>query len=793
MSRPPLPPNFQLFTLRHGERVDQAFGNDWIEQAFRLHHNHPSIRPPRQRRRRRSIVTDVEGSWIVVDHPPSSHNSPGTHTPTDSTADAVPPLNTSGTYTDDYTPRPSLQLPASLHHATYNRFNLNMPLGTTMHLPRRPIHQYVDDSPLTHCGHWQAATVGAAFAGHSIAAVYCSPALRCVQTAEEVVRAAGLTGRKGWKGIRIEPALFEWMGWYSTCPAFLTPRQLKDNGFSIDVDWQPLSTFPPIQETQQGWYIRSAALVHALLTDAQQQQTGNVLMVGHAGTHDTVTFSLLHGATSPLQQDLEEGVRHRLYSNYCGVARVKWEVGRDSGGGCGWVVEDDSAFDMHNTSNEPFSFQLSYVSIERQRKQRERQGTLTIPLVVPLDSYLSPAAASSSSVSASSATDVINDLNFARTFGFLLDTVHSLSVQLLSLPELSALSDTDMLAFVAPCLDPVNSSVSPLIPEFHRMAAACDGLLLHHTLRCFVCVDLLLRRRPQLWWSIPQRDKNILSWAILLHDVAKVMKKGADGQILRDPIHPFNSAVVTARIFARLGFSHSGSGVGGWQQEVDDWVQLVQSAIVQDEQEATAAAGEYSPSIYPLRHDNSVLPAILLHLDHLFGTDTLMTDVTRLVLLHQSIPFIAVYPPASPLTDDEILALLPSGEGGLRLLRLLGWLHVVDSGSYQINRPELQAKYVREIEDKVEQLVRLRAEEGVSVISAADTEGAEESVAAVEGQMGHDNGDGEGDLVARDGVDAVVLTAQNASDYGMSPEQLEVAKANSQSGQRDATAAAQDT
>ena len=721
----------------------------------------------------------------MVDHPPSSQHSPNAHSQADS-ADAVAPHNTTGTYTDDFTPHLSLHLPSSLHHATYHRFNLNMPLATPMHLPRRPIHQYVDDSPLTHCGHWQAATVGAAFAGHSITAVYCSPALRCVQTAEEVVRAAGMTSRKGWKGIRIEPGLFEWMGWYSACPAFLTPRQLKDNAFSIDVDYQPLSEYPPLQETQQNWYVRSAGLVHTLLGDGQRQQQGNVLMVGHAGTHDTVTFSLLHGAWSPLQHELEEGVRHRLYSNYCGVARVKWDGSR---GGGGWVVEDDSAFDMHNTPNEPYSFQLSYVSIERQRKQRERSGTLTIPLVVPMDSYLSPAVTSqSSSVAApAAATDTINDLNFARTFGFLLDTVHSLSLQFLSLPEVSALSDTDMIAFVAPYLDAVNSSVSPLIPEFHRMAAACDGLLLHHTLRCFVCVDLLLRRQPQLWSSITRKDKNILSWAILLHDVAKVMKKGADGHILRDPIHPFNSAIVTARIFARLGFSHSGGAVGGWQQEVEEWVQMVQSAIVQDEHEE--AAGEYSPSIYPLRHDNSVLPAILLHLDHLFGTDTLMTDVTRLVLLHQSIPFIAIYPPASPLTDDEVLALLPSGDGGVRLLRLLGWLHVVDSGSYQINRPELQAKYVREIEDKVEQLMRLREEEGVAVIGAVDADYDGEAAESV--KQPTDNGGG-GEAL-HDGADAVVLTAENASLYGVSPQQLNALHAHAGGGQgEDATAPASD-
>ena len=782
-----LPHNFQLFTLRHGERVDQAFGADWIEQAFRLHHNHPASRPPRQRRRRQSIVTDVDGVWSVVDHPPSAEHSPATHSPADGAEEEVPPLlggGEDGLRSGESTPPLNgVRPPAlSLHHATYHRFNLNMPLGTTMHLPRRPIQHYLDDSPLTHCGHWQAATVGAAFAGHSIAAVYCSPALRSIQTAEEVVRAAGLTSRKGWKGIRVEPGLFEWMGWYSASPSFLSPQQLRDAGFSVDAEYAALSDYPPLAESQHNWYVRSAALVHALLSvlserqQLQHQPVGNVLMVGHAGTHDTVTFSLLHGAWAPLPQELEEGGRHRLYSNYCGVARVKWDATRElSGGGSGgWLVDDDSAFDMHNTANEPFSFQLSYASIERQRRQRERAGSPTIPLVVPMESYLPPAAAShSSSVSATAAAaaDTINDLNFARTFGVLLDTVHALSEHIASSPVVSTLSDTEMVTFVVPYLDAVSSSVSPLIPEFHRLAATCDGLLLHHTVRCFVCLDLLLRRRP--WWAgVPLKDKNVLSWAILLHDVAKVMKKSEAGHILRDPIHPFNSAIVTARIFARQGFSHSGGGGGGWQQAVEEWAGMVQAAIVRDDSEA-AAGSEYSPSIYPLRHDNAALPGVLLHLEHLFGTDTLMSDVTRLVLLHQSIPFIAAYPPASPLSDEEVLALLPGGEAGARLLRLLGWLHVVDSGSYQINRPEQQSKYVREIEDKVEQLMRLGEAEGVAVVSAVEQEGQAEAEAAAERWTG------DGVAAATSGVDAVVLTEENASQYGMSPEQLAAAKAKS--------------
>ena len=45
-------------------------------------------------------------------------------------------------------------------------------------------------------------------AGNVPLVVYSSPALRCIQTAAGVIR-----GASGDARIRIEPALFEWMGW----------------------------------------------------------------------------------------------------------------------------------------------------------------------------------------------------------------------------------------------------------------------------------------------------------------------------------------------------------------------------------------------------------------------------------------------------------------------------------------------------------------------------------------------------------------------------------------------------
>ena len=255
----------------------RAFGNDWLKQAFRLHHQQRGDRP--QRHKRQSIVTDDDGGYSIVQPPPS------------------PPLSSSppspSSLTDDHSSYQSgLRLPPSLHHTTYHRFNLNMPLPLPTHVPHRDIRQYADDSPLTQCGHWQAATVGSAFNGMGIGVVYCSPALRCLQTAQEVVQAMAMRGRRGWAGIRVEPALFEWMGWYSKHPGFLSPQALRANGFDVDESYCPLSSLPAVTETQQGWYQRSAQLLRRLLSSPSAPHHGNVLIVAHAASHDVLSYGL---------------------------------------------------------------------------------------------------------------------------------------------------------------------------------------------------------------------------------------------------------------------------------------------------------------------------------------------------------------------------------------------------------------------------------------------------------------------------------------------------------------------
>lgn len=76
--------------------------------------------------------------------------------------------------------------------------------------------------------------------GVSVGFVYCSPAFRCVQTAQAVLQ--GLESPIDVK-IRIEPSLFEWCANYTEVPTFLTIEELRSAGYNCDPDYVPLMSY----------------------------------------------------------------------------------------------------------------------------------------------------------------------------------------------------------------------------------------------------------------------------------------------------------------------------------------------------------------------------------------------------------------------------------------------------------------------------------------------------------------------------------------------------------------------
>ncbi|XP_071757359.1 ubiquitin-associated and SH3 domain-containing protein B isoform X2 [Centroberyx gerrardi] len=119
----------------------------------------------------------------------------------------------------------------------YIRSNLNMPPS----LPVRSggFRDYDKDCPITVFGSTQARLVGEALleSHATIDFVYCSPSLRCVQTAHHILQ--GLQ-QEGKTKIRVEPGLFEWTKWVSgTClPAWIPPADLAAANLSVDTTYR---------------------------------------------------------------------------------------------------------------------------------------------------------------------------------------------------------------------------------------------------------------------------------------------------------------------------------------------------------------------------------------------------------------------------------------------------------------------------------------------------------------------------------------------------------------------------
>nr|XP_048721754.1 ubiquitin-associated and SH3 domain-containing protein A isoform X4 [Caretta caretta] len=121
----------------------------------------------------------------------------------------------------------------------YHRADLNFPAS----LPKRrdSIKHFEYDPPLSCCGVFQSRLVGEALLEkqEAVSHVYCSPALRCIQTAQHVLE--GLKLEQKVK-IRVEPGLFEWTKWEANkiIPSFMALTELTEATYNIDPSYRYL-------------------------------------------------------------------------------------------------------------------------------------------------------------------------------------------------------------------------------------------------------------------------------------------------------------------------------------------------------------------------------------------------------------------------------------------------------------------------------------------------------------------------------------------------------------------------
>uniref|UniRef100_A0A665UCN2 Ubiquitin-associated and SH3 domain-containing protein B-like n=1 Tax=Echeneis naucrates TaxID=173247 RepID=A0A665UCN2_ECHNA len=177
---------------------------------------------------------------------------------------------------------------------------------------------YDKDCPITVFGSTQAHLVGEALleSHTTIDFVYCSPSLRCVQTAQHILQ--GLQQEAKTK-IRVEPGLFEWTKWVSgTClPTWIPPADLAAANLSVDTTYRPhipLSKLV-VSESYDTYISRSFQVTREIL--AECKNLGNtVLIVAHASSLEACTRQL-QGLSPQNSKDFVQVVRKIPYLGFC--------------------------------------------------------------------------------------------------------------------------------------------------------------------------------------------------------------------------------------------------------------------------------------------------------------------------------------------------------------------------------------------------------------------------------------------------------------------------------------------
>ncbi|XP_053728500.1 ubiquitin associated and SH3 domain containing Bb isoform X2 [Synchiropus splendidus] len=197
----------------------------------------------------------------------------------------------------------------------YVRSNLNMPPSLPLWGGQR---DYDMDAPITVLGSMQARLVGEALMESStiIDQLYCSPSLRCIQTAQNILRGMQLDGKMK---IRVEPGLFEWTKWVSgSClPAWMSPAELAAAHFSVDTTYRPLlpANKLTVSESYESYMSRSHQVTKDILSECKTSGS-TVLIVAHASSLEACTRQL-QGRSPQSAKDFIQVVRKIPYLGLC--------------------------------------------------------------------------------------------------------------------------------------------------------------------------------------------------------------------------------------------------------------------------------------------------------------------------------------------------------------------------------------------------------------------------------------------------------------------------------------------
>uniref|UniRef100_A0A8C7KHR8 Ubiquitin associated and SH3 domain containing Bb n=1 Tax=Oncorhynchus kisutch TaxID=8019 RepID=A0A8C7KHR8_ONCKI len=196
----------------------------------------------------------------------------------------------------------------------YVRTNLNMPVSLPMWSGGH--RDYNMDTPITVFGSTQARIVGEALLERNtvIDFVYCSPSLRCVQTAQNILKGLQQDGKLK---IRVEPGLFEWTKWVSgsSLPSLFSHASVS-HVLTVS-SHRPLIpiTKLSVSESYDTYMSRSYQVTKDILSDCKNMGN-NILIVAHASSLEACTRQL-QGRSPQTSKDFIQVVRKIPYLGFC--------------------------------------------------------------------------------------------------------------------------------------------------------------------------------------------------------------------------------------------------------------------------------------------------------------------------------------------------------------------------------------------------------------------------------------------------------------------------------------------
>uniref|UniRef100_A0A914WLS5 Uncharacterized protein n=1 Tax=Plectus sambesii TaxID=2011161 RepID=A0A914WLS5_9BILA len=236
----------------------------------------------------------------------------------------------------------------------YSRFNINMPRS----VPARKDGPagFLLDTPLTEMGYLQAKITGRALrdAGVKVSHIYCSSALRCVQTTVGILKGMNNCSQL----INVEPGLFEWGAWCRPKrPKWMDMDEFQRLGYPINLHYQPVVSPEMITPSEKlgEYYNRSFDVVKRILANHKQVDDGVILLVAHGASLETCTRQLT--GQQPRETPEFFSILHR--TPYLACAQAVEEAGSSK-----WAVAESPILPFQHQQNAAYDWRLLITEIQ---------------------------------------------------------------------------------------------------------------------------------------------------------------------------------------------------------------------------------------------------------------------------------------------------------------------------------------------------------------------------------------------------------------------------------------------